>query len=74
LIQDLLALEIYEHSPEGMMKRAVEVLMDRGYVFEAQKLVEQMDRLPTQEAETSKQPPVEARPPEIGGEMPPELI
>ena len=31
------------------MKRAVEVLMDRGYVFEAEKLVEQMKRIEEQE-------------------------
>ena len=57
LLQDLVALEIYEHSPEGMMKRAVEVLMDRGYTFEAQKLVEQMDKMDNQETLPSEQPP-----------------
>ena len=71
LLQDLLALEVYEHSPEGMMKRAVEVLMDRGYVFEAQKLIDQMSRLEAQEqmmAEEGVTPPEETRPPV----MPPE--
>ena len=71
LLQDLLALEVYEHSPEGMRKRAVEVLMDRGYVFEAQKLIEEMVRMERQEAV-----PAEAsqprRPPEMPPEMPPE--
>ncbi len=49
LIADLAALELYEHSPEGAMKRAVEVLMDRGYEFEAQKLVEKMNKMEIQE-------------------------
>jgi len=59
LIQDLEALEIYEHSPQGLQKRAVEVLRDRGYVFEAEKLIEQMDRQEEQEAINARmgQPP-----------------
>ena len=70
LMQDLMALEIYEHSPEGMMKRAVEVLMDRGYVVEAQKLVEQMVMMERQQqAMVGKG----ARPPEGPPEMPPEM-
>ena len=65
LIQDLLALEVYEHSPEGMMKRAVEVLMDRGYTFEARKLVEKMDMMEAQERMMATAPP-EGTPPEAG--------
>jgi len=49
LLEDLRALEMYEHSPQGAMKRAVEVLMDRGYAFEARNLVEQMDLMEAQE-------------------------
>ena len=77
LIQDLLALEVYEHSPEGMMKRAVDVLMDKGYIFEAQKLIEVMDKMeaqgagepgppgiPTEEVVPAA-PPLEERPPEM---------
>ena len=76
LIQDLVALEAYEHSPEGMMKRAVEVLVDRGYIDEAEKLVEQMDMMdqqqktmleqgmgPTPQRELPAQPPLEPGPP-----------
>jgi len=51
LLQDLIALETYEQSPQGMMKRAVEVLKDLGYEFEANKLVEQMDMMEAQEAQ-----------------------
>jgi len=51
LLQDLVALETYEQSPQGMMKRAVEVLKDKGYEFEADKLVEQMDLMEAQEAQ-----------------------
>lgn len=44
LIEDLAVLETYEHSPQGMMKRIVEVLADRGYKLEAEKMAEEMDR------------------------------
>ena len=49
LIRRLLALEAYEYSPEGMMKEAVDVLAEMGYGFEANKLVEKMDLMETQE-------------------------
>ena len=49
LIKKIQALEIYEHSPIEMMKRAAEVLMDMGYEVEARKLVEQMHKLAVQE-------------------------
>ena len=65
LVQDLLALEIYEHSPEGMMKRAVEVLTDRGYVKEADILVDKMDMMANQEAMESQG--AMAQPPPQGG-------
>ena len=52
LISDLLALEVYEHSPEGMMKRAVDVLMDRGYVYEALRLKDQLVMMEAQEQKT----------------------
>lgn len=59
LLEDLAVLEVYEHSPEGMMKRAIEVLMKYGYVFEATKLNEQMGRIEAQEKMA------------VGGGMPP---
>ncbi|MBU1082424.1 MAG: hypothetical protein KKB59_18205 [Spirochaetes bacterium] len=49
LMEDLAVMEIYEHSPQGMQKRIVEVLMDKGYVFEAKKLIAQMDTMEAQE-------------------------
>jgi len=45
LMQDLSALETYEESPHGKMRRAVDVLMERGYEFEAMKLTEEMDKM-----------------------------
>jgi len=65
LINDLLALEIYEHSPEGMMKRSIEVLMDRGYEIEALRLRDQLiqiERMSNQEeanARSNEPPPVQ---------------
>ena len=74
LIQDLVALEAYEHSPEGMMKRAVEVLMDRGYVDEAKKLVDQMDMMERQQqAMAGEGVGLPGRPPETPLEMAPPL-
>ncbi len=74
LMQDLMALEAYEFSPDGMQKRAIEVLMDRGYVFEATKLAEQMDRtdrMAAQEEQQAQTPQGESEgepvPPEVGG-------
>lgn len=56
LIQDLEALEIYEHSPQGLKKRAVQVLMDKKMFFEADKLAQEMDREETmQNAEVGQQ-------------------
>jgi len=49
LIKRLLALEAYELSPKGIMKKAVEVLMDMEKPFEAQKLIEEMDMMEAQE-------------------------
>ena len=60
LIRRLLALEAYEYSPEGMMKEAVDVLMEMGYGFEASKLVEKMDLMESQERQEV-----------TGGQMPP---
>jgi len=50
LLADLAAIELFEHSPKGAMKRAVEALIEtRGDIAAAQSLVEDMDRLQTQE-------------------------
>ena len=75
LISDLLALEIYEHSPQGMMKRAVDVLMDRGYIFEAQRLIKQMDIMEQQQAIGGEAPTAEAEipPSEEVSPAPPEI-
>jgi len=56
LIRRLLALEAYECSPEGIMREAVDVLMEMGYRFEASKLVEKMDLMDEQERQTVAQP------------------
>jgi len=68
LLNDLLALEIYENSPQGMMKRAVEVLVDKKYYFEARKLAEEMDRMETANAGDNQPTPVSERevPPPVG--------
>ena len=49
-LADLAAIELFEHSPKGAMKRAVEALIEtRGDVEGAQSLIRDLDRLETQE-------------------------
>jgi len=50
LLEDLAALELYEHSPEGAMAKVVDVLMRYDKKFEAQKLVGQMDMMQPQQS------------------------
>ena len=49
-LADLVAIEIFEHSPIGLRKRAIEALMRiRGDVEASQSLAEEMDRVEAQE-------------------------
>ena len=62
-LADLAAIELFEHSPKGAMKRAVEALIEtRGDIMAAQSLVRDMDRLEAQE-----QMAMEPEAPQIGG-------
>ncbi|KKM23176.1 hypothetical protein LCGC14_1617830, partial [marine sediment metagenome] len=49
-LADLAAIELFEHSPKGAMKRAIEALIEtRGDIQAAQSLVEDLDKLEAQE-------------------------
>ena len=61
-LADLAAIELFEHSPKGAMKRAVEALVEtRGDIAAAQSLISDMDRLEAQEeamaAQSAAAPP-----------------
>ncbi len=65
-LADLAAIELFEHSPKGAMKRAVEALIEtRGDVDAAMSLVEDMDRLEAQENMAVEEAPIPA-PPQAG--------
>jgi len=50
MLADLAAIELFEHSPKGAMKRAVEALVEtRGDIVAAQSLVADMDKLEASE-------------------------
>ncbi len=60
-LADLAAIELFEHSPKGAMKRAVEALIEtRGDVEGAQSLIRDLDRLETQENMAVEAPVEEA--------------
>ncbi len=79
LLEDLAILELAEHSPKLMLKKAIEVLMKYGRVDDAELLVEEADRVEAQERMVAGEvppegtptervpttPPIEVRPPEI---------
>jgi len=49
-LADLAAIELFEHSPKGAMKRAVEALVEtRGDIQAAMSLIKDLDRMETQE-------------------------
>jgi len=49
-LADLAAIELFEHSPKGAMKRAIEALVEtRGDIVAAQSLVRDLDRLEVSE-------------------------
>ena len=49
-LADLAAIELFEHSPKGAMKRAVEALIEtRGDIAAAQSLIRDLDKLEAQE-------------------------
>jgi len=57
-LADLAAIELFEHSPKGAMKRAVEALVEtRGDIAGALSLVRDMDRMEAQETAPTGQPP-----------------
>ncbi len=66
-LADLAAIELFEHSPKGAMKRAVEALIEtRGDLVAAQSLVDDMTRLEEQEEMATRgvAPEGEPAPPE----------
>tara|TARA_Y100000310_G_scaffold315020_1_gene365097 strand:+ start:3120 stop:4898 length:1779 start_codon:yes stop_codon:yes gene_type:complete len=68
-LADLAAIELFEHSPKGAMKRAVEALIEtRGDIPSALSLINDMDKL---EARENAELQSEVMPPEV---MPPEVM
>ena len=59
-LADLAAIELFEHSPKGAMKRAIEALIEtRGDIVAAQSLIRDLDRLEEQERVATSPPPSE---------------
>ncbi len=74
-LADLAAIELFEHSPKGAMKRAAEALIEtRGDLAGALSLIRDMDRMEVQEQMAGREVAPEGAPPETmpEGEVVPE--